>query len=406
MQYQIFISYRRDGGESLAALLHERFIRMGYRVFYDVESLRSGNFNEKLLEVITECDDVLLVLPPGGLDRCLNDENDWVRREIEHALKCGKNIVPIMMRNFEFPAHLPESLKPLVNKNGVSANMEYFDAVVEKIAKQRLKCTPDKNADKDEKKIEELKISAGKGSAKAMNELGIMYEKGSVTLVPNMKKAFRYYIDAWEQGCLAAAYNLGDVYERCASDLTLVREYGFSPERAAASDYKLELTEQAMRYYEAAAGEGYAPALYKLGNKKEEERQLEQAYTYYEQAAEQKYLPAVNAQAWMLRNGLGTGQDLQKAEALYKEAAEAGYPAAVYNYASMIETRDPEKAMNLYSQVAYGEQALPIAMYALGRRYEFGLRDFRNAIACYERAVKYGINEAADDLERCKNTLI
>lgn len=153
MRYQIFISYRRDGGESLAALLHERFVRMGYRVFYDVESLRSGNFNEKLLEVISECDDVLVVLPPGGLDRCITDESDWVRREIVHALKCEKNVIPILMRNFSFPENLPDDQKPLVNKNGVSATMEYFDAVVDKLAKQRLTSKPDQEADRQERHI-------------------------------------------------------------------------------------------------------------------------------------------------------------------------------------------------------------------------------------------------------------
>ena len=73
LDYQIFVSYRREGGESLAALLYERLTRMGYRVFYDVESLRSGDFNEKLLGVIEKCEDVLVVLPPNGLDRCIGD---------------------------------------------------------------------------------------------------------------------------------------------------------------------------------------------------------------------------------------------------------------------------------------------------------------------------------------------
>ena len=54
MKYQIFISYRREGGDVLAGRLHERFTRMGYRVFYDIESLRSGDFNRALLEVIEE----------------------------------------------------------------------------------------------------------------------------------------------------------------------------------------------------------------------------------------------------------------------------------------------------------------------------------------------------------------
>ncbi len=32
-KYQIFISYRRDGGEDLATLLRDRFTALGYKVF-------------------------------------------------------------------------------------------------------------------------------------------------------------------------------------------------------------------------------------------------------------------------------------------------------------------------------------------------------------------------------------
>ena len=165
MNYQIFISYRRDGGESLAALLYERFARKGYDVFYDVESLRSGDFNEKLLSVIEKCEDVLLILPPGGLDRCITDENDWVKREIEHAMKCKKNIIPIMMRNFVFPDNLPESLQMLPKLNGISANMEFFDAVVERIANERLNCKPRGQAEEEREKIRRLEKSAERGDA-------------------------------------------------------------------------------------------------------------------------------------------------------------------------------------------------------------------------------------------------
>ena len=48
MSYQIFISYRRDGGDMLAQLLFDRLTHLGFSVFYDVESLRSGKFNEAL----------------------------------------------------------------------------------------------------------------------------------------------------------------------------------------------------------------------------------------------------------------------------------------------------------------------------------------------------------------------
>ena len=63
--YDIFISYRRDGGDTLAQLVYDRLTDRGYKVFLDVESLRSGKFNEKLLEVIDQCKDVVVILPPG-----------------------------------------------------------------------------------------------------------------------------------------------------------------------------------------------------------------------------------------------------------------------------------------------------------------------------------------------------
>ena len=85
-KYDIFISYRRDGGESTAKILRDKLSELGYQVFFDVESLRSGDFNTRLYTVIEECQDFLLVLSPGALDRCRN-EDDWVRLEIERE-KC------------------------------------------------------------------------------------------------------------------------------------------------------------------------------------------------------------------------------------------------------------------------------------------------------------------------------
>ena len=56
-----------------------------------------------------------------------------------------------------------------------------------------------------------------------MNELGILYESGSLDVLPqNLRRARELYGQAWEAGVVAAGYNLGDVYERAAQDLTLV----------------------------------------------------------------------------------------------------------------------------------------------------------------------------------------
>lgn len=130
--FQIFISYRRDGGEDLAGRISDKFKGLGYNVFYDIESMRSGTFNTQILTAIEQCQDVLLILPPNGLDRC-RDEEDWVRQEIEHAIKLGKNIIPIMMRGFTFPDVLPPSIDGIRYYEGVQASTIYFDASVQRI---------------------------------------------------------------------------------------------------------------------------------------------------------------------------------------------------------------------------------------------------------------------------------
>ena len=132
MKYDIFISYRRDGGDTLAQLIYDRLTDRGYSVFLDIESLRSGKFNEKLFSVIDECRDVVVILPPGSLERCRN-EGDWLFLELTHALQERKNIIPVMMKGFEWPDDMPEGLEELPDFNGIQDSKDYFDAVIDKM---------------------------------------------------------------------------------------------------------------------------------------------------------------------------------------------------------------------------------------------------------------------------------
>ena len=129
---QIFISYRRTGGEDLAGRISDTLKRMGYRVFYDVDSMRSGKFNQQIYDAIDSATDVLVILPPNSLERC-KDPGDWVRLEIEHAIRKGKNIIPVMMNGFTFPGDLPESMASLPDYEGVNHYSEYFSAAIDRI---------------------------------------------------------------------------------------------------------------------------------------------------------------------------------------------------------------------------------------------------------------------------------
>lgn len=128
----VFISYRRDGGFALARLLYECLHKEGISTFLDLEELRAGAFNTKLYEAIDSAENFVIVLPPNSLDRCA-DPNDWVRLEIEHAIKQKKNIIPLMVNDFTFPTDLPDPLKVLPFFNGVQVSREYFNASVSKL---------------------------------------------------------------------------------------------------------------------------------------------------------------------------------------------------------------------------------------------------------------------------------
>ena len=156
--YQIFISYRRDGGEMLGQLLHDRLTQKGYTVFFDVESLRSGDFNNALYHVMENCTDVIVVLPPNALDRC-KDENDWVRKEISFCISKKKNIIPIMMRNFVFPKDLPDDIAEIERYNGISANeIASFPWVIESLTTKFLHSNPQNSEAKSKKPGKASKI--------------------------------------------------------------------------------------------------------------------------------------------------------------------------------------------------------------------------------------------------------
>ena len=119
-QYDVFISYRREGGWPVGQLLYSRLSLDGYHVFYDIESMRSGKFNEQIYDSIDHSSTMVVILPPNALDRCVN-EDDWVRKEIRHGIEQHKTLIPVFMHGFKTPDHLPDDIKDLLDYQAVSA---------------------------------------------------------------------------------------------------------------------------------------------------------------------------------------------------------------------------------------------------------------------------------------------
>lgn len=175
MAYDIFISYRRKGaGAGVAGELQTKLESRGYKVFLDVDNIGSGEFPQQIDNAIKGCDDFLMILSVGMLDRCA-EEDDWVRHEIVLAEKYGKNILGASLPGFVMPeAHqLPEPLRKIPEIQVFLWSHEYRNASINKIVENLV-------STKRKKQRSRRKLIAGVLGAVAL-------AVGAILLIPKSK---------------------------------------------------------------------------------------------------------------------------------------------------------------------------------------------------------------------------
>ncbi len=130
-EIHLFISYRREDSPDVCGRIYDRLIQQFGKeaVFKDVDSIPLGvDFRTYLEDVISKCAVMLAVIGDGWFDTKgpegksrLFDSRDYVRIEIESALKRNIPVVPLLVRNAQLPeeSELPDSIKPLVFRNGL-----------------------------------------------------------------------------------------------------------------------------------------------------------------------------------------------------------------------------------------------------------------------------------------------
>lgn len=114
-KYDIFISYRREGGRQYARTLQLILEKKGYKVFLDYDELVDGPFSPKIEAAIKEAPIYMILLSKGVMDKC-GEEGNWVRREIEIAVQAKKHIIPVNPDNsFDgIPENVPAPLKEAI----------------------------------------------------------------------------------------------------------------------------------------------------------------------------------------------------------------------------------------------------------------------------------------------------
>lgn len=232
--YNVFLNYRRDPGRDFARTLQQAFKARGYSVFFDYDSLQDGKFNEEIYSAIENCDVFITSYSRDSLDRCKND-GDWVRVEIEHALKHGKKIVPVapteVFYSLEFPHDLPRSLSVLRDIQTTEIHTgKYFDDSIDRCVKERfpkgIVREKAKHVDEGGKEAERLfreghkhedgeyercdmgkalacyRAAAEMGHPDAQFEVGTAYCEGWGGRVPDMELAIEWWEKAAEEGGL------------------------------------------------------------------------------------------------------------------------------------------------------------------------------------------------------------
>jgi len=123
----IFISYRR-ANQFMAQAVHQNLMANDYDVFIDYKSIGAGSFGDVILRQIEARAHFLLILTPSALERC-SDPNDWLRREIEHAIVHKRNIVPLMFAGVkmgEVEKYLTPAMQVLPKYNALTEPTKTF----------------------------------------------------------------------------------------------------------------------------------------------------------------------------------------------------------------------------------------------------------------------------------------
>lgn len=127
----IFISYRRTDSNYPAVTVHDRLVSEYGKnsIFIDVDSIHPGtDFPSILQKTLSKCQIMLVLIGDRWLtatdtegNHKLDNPSDFVRLEIETALKSNIIVIPVLLNNVSIPpkTELPKEIQDLSNKQAL-----------------------------------------------------------------------------------------------------------------------------------------------------------------------------------------------------------------------------------------------------------------------------------------------
>lgn len=148
MPYSVFINYRRTDADSPAMLIYQALVaNLGQdAVFMDVDSILPGApWPDRIANALEAAQTVVSVIGSRWLQakdewerRRIDQEEDWVRRELETALASGKRVIPVYVCGASpLPkAALPVSLQDLSDRESISLRHDHWNADIQLLLRE------------------------------------------------------------------------------------------------------------------------------------------------------------------------------------------------------------------------------------------------------------------------------
>jgi hypothetical protein len=139
----VFLSYRRGDASGYAVGMKNDLRARGFQVFMDLDSIKLGEPYPKVIQDALNSSDALVALIGNNWlaasdkqgRRRLDDERDFVRREIAAALERDILVVPTLVDGAVMPAEeaLPPNLAQLATRQALKLDNEHWDEDVKRL---------------------------------------------------------------------------------------------------------------------------------------------------------------------------------------------------------------------------------------------------------------------------------
>ena len=151
-QPRVFLNYRNGIADHVVMMIQNELARLWgeHGVFRAGKSIPPGEtYQPFLLRNATGVKVMLAVIGRGWEDDRLDDPDDWVRKEIQHAHDNGVTVIPVLVgaRNRLRAQDLPAELKWLADVQDMMITTDAEPADIEQFVKRLLRRRPELNED-------------------------------------------------------------------------------------------------------------------------------------------------------------------------------------------------------------------------------------------------------------------